>query len=348
MEPGNARQITNWWGYAMKAIVLALFVVFFTQNFVFVPASTVNKLAVCDSSDSCAERVKFLEWKLSLLESRSFHGVQGPIDQKCLQPSTLYEFGLGPKPAAVKGGTYASQTGAAIFAMLSFNDTHPVWSHRMWKWYLERLELNETVSVPDYPHSAEDLLLAYSVVPKSVRGAATAVFSAITPWTESTLHHFGARRIFSVDYNVPAVESGVPITPVSFSQLYSTNEIVQFDSIASFSGVEHDGNGRYGDPLNPTGDLSALKEMWHFLKPGGVLFLGVPLDTADRNVFPWHRLYGPTRLRQLIQPFELLAYVWDGKIHHAEQGQFPVGMFERPTNIQDWQYQPVLVLQKQV
>lgn len=32
-----------------------------------------------------------------------------------------------------------------------------------------------------------------------------------------------------------------------------------FDAIVSFSGLEHDGLGRYGDPLNPYGDLSAMR-----------------------------------------------------------------------------------------
>ena len=340
----------RWLGWCSPRVVLVgLLLAITTTGLVLLPRAPMDTPVVCDACASCQpymERIAFLEWKLSLLRARSFHGVPGPMDQKCLQPSTLWEFGIGAKPAAAAGGTYPSQTGEAIFAMLRFNDTHPVWSARMWEWYRERLRVQQTVSVPDYPHSAEDLLLAYSVAPDSVRGATTAVFSAITPWTESTLHHFGARQIVCVDYNVPMVEGGVPILPRSFAELYASNEIVQFDSIASFSGVEHDGNGRYGDPLNPTGDLSALKEMWHFLKPNGILFLGVPLDAGDRNVFPWHRLYGPGRLARLIAPYRLLAYAWDGKVYHAENGQFPPGMFQRPAGVQDWQYQPVLVLQK--
>ena len=34
------------------------------------------------------------------------------------------------------------------------------------------------------------------------------------------------------------------------------------DVIVSFSSLEHDGQGRYGDPLDPDGDLVAMKELY--------------------------------------------------------------------------------------
>ena len=43
---------------------------------------------------------------------------------------------------------------------------------------------------------------------------------------------------------------------------------IAFDAIVSFSGLEHDGLGRYGDPVNPYGDFSAMREIWLCLKPG--------------------------------------------------------------------------------
>lgn len=35
--------------------------------------------------------------------------------------------------------------------------------------------------------------------------------------------------------------------------------------------------GRYGDPLDPDGDLKAMKLVYSMLKPGGLLFLTVPV-----------------------------------------------------------------------
>jgi hypothetical protein len=38
--------------------------------------------------------------------------------------------------------------------------------------------------------------------------------------------------------------------------------------------VEHDGLGRYGDPINPFGDLESIARARCLLKHGGILFLG--------------------------------------------------------------------------
>lgn len=45
----------------------------------------------------------------------------------------------------------------------------------------------------------------------------------------------------------------------------------KYDIIASFSSVEHAGLGRYGDPLNPAGDLMVSAQLSCMLKPGGLL-----------------------------------------------------------------------------
>ena len=52
-----------------------------------------------------------------------------------------------------------------------------------------------------------------------------------------------------------------------------------------FSGVEHDGMGRYRDPMNPDGDLAAVREMALCLRPGGVLLLAVPTCARDTLFF---------------------------------------------------------------
>jgi hypothetical protein len=41
-----------------------------------------------------------------------------------------------------------------------------------------------------------------------------------------------------------------------------------FDVVLSISSFEHDGLGRYGDPLNPDGDLAAMRSTRRLLKPG--------------------------------------------------------------------------------
>ena len=45
----------------------------------------------------------------------------------------------------------------------------------------------------------------------------------------------------------------------------------KYDVIASFSSMEHAGLGRYGDPINPSGDLMVSAQLSCLLKPGGFL-----------------------------------------------------------------------------
>ena len=51
----------------------------------------------------------------------------------------------------------------------------------------------------------------------------------------------------------------------------------QFDAAISLSSFDHDGLGRYGDPINPDGDLEAMKTVQSVLNEEGLLFLTVPI-----------------------------------------------------------------------
>ncbi|MGB9180439.1 MAG: DUF268 domain-containing protein, partial [Pyrinomonadaceae bacterium] len=64
-------------------------------------------------------------------------------------------------------------------------------------------------------------------------------------------------------------------------------------SIASLSCmhvVEHIGLGRYGDPLDPLGDLKAIKELTRVLARGGSLLFVVPIG-KPKVMFNAHRIY---------------------------------------------------------
>ena len=45
------------------------------------------------------------------------------------------------------------------------------------------------------------------------------------------------------------------------------------------SSFDHDGLGRYGDPINPEGDLQAMQTVASVLRDDGILFLTVPIGT---------------------------------------------------------------------
>jgi hypothetical protein len=71
----------------------------------------------------------------------------------------------------------------------------------------------------------------------------------------------------------PLVE---PLTPEEFSTKFLEGTLPRFDSVVTFSSLEHSGLGRYGDQLNPWGDLITMAKIWCALKPGGLGLIGVP------------------------------------------------------------------------
>ena len=61
-------------------------------------------------------------------------------------------------------------------------------------------------------------------------------------------------------------------------------------SLSCLSVVEHIGLGRYGDPIDPTGDIKACKELSRVLAVGGSLLFVVPVG-KPRVEFNAHRIY---------------------------------------------------------
>lgn len=73
-------------------------------------------------------------------------------------------------------------------------------------------------------------------------------------------------------------------------------------SIASLSCmhvVEHVGLGRYGDTLDPEGDLKAMRELMRVVAPGGTLLFVTPVG-KPRIQFNAHRIYA---YRQIVDCF---------------------------------------------
>lgn len=56
--------------------------------------------------------------------------------------------------------------------------------------------------------------------------------------------------------------------------------------------IEHVGLGRYGDPLDPDGDLKAIRELIRVLAPGGNLLVATPVG-RPRVAFNAHRILRP-------------------------------------------------------
>lgn len=70
-------------------------------------------------------------------------------------------------------------------------------------------------------------------------------------------------------------------------------------SLSCMHVVEHIGLGRYGDPLDPEGDLKAMAELRRVLAVGGQLLFVIPVG-RPRVVFNAHRIYSH---RQVLAAF---------------------------------------------
>jgi hypothetical protein len=111
---------------------------------------------------------------------------------------------------------------------------------------------------------------------------------------------------------------------------------------------------RYGDPINPDGDLEAMARIHRALVPGGFLLLGVPTLSQTIVQGNAHRLYGPDRLGQMLDGFNMLGRVWNGQVFgrwddiESVPKLFPeLGDINMFSDIQwHWQYQNWLILQK--
>jgi SAM-dependent methyltransferase len=82
------------------------------------------------------------------------------------------------------------------------------------------------------------------------------------------------------------------------------------DSVTSLSCMhvlEHIGLGRYGDPLDPDGDLKAIGELVRVLAPGGDLLVATPVG-QPRVAFNAHRVYDHEAFARYFAPLELVEF----------------------------------------
>lgn len=132
---------------------------------------------------------------------------------------------------------------------------------------------------------------------QTVKGGHVLVIGSENPWLEACILAAGASRITTLEYGSitsyhPQVKT---INPSEMREMYLAGKLPLFDAVATFSSVEHSGLGRYGDALNPWGDLQAIARAWCITKPNGELLLGVMTaadDSFGRIEFNAHRLYG--------------------------------------------------------
>jgi Caenorhabditis protein of unknown function, DUF268 len=129
-----------------------------------------------------------------------------------------------------------------------------------------------------------------------IRGSSVLVIGSENPWVEAILLHLGAAKVTTLEYaNLVSKHPKVKtLKPHQFRKQFLDGALESFDGVVSFSSVEHSGLGRYGDALNPWGDILTIARAWCVTKEGGFMYLGLPTGN-DEIKSNWHRIYGLLR-----------------------------------------------------
>jgi len=146
----------------------------------------------------------------------------------------------------------------------------------------------------------------------SIKGKDVAVVGSMEPWWEAVCVAFGAKSVTTIEYNaLDYADTGNVIATTTPAAWLAAP--IAFDAVLSISSIDHDGLGRYNDPLAPDGDL--LSMWWTqsaMVKRTAEAFLlmTVPIgpDTVAWNL---HRRYGKVRLPLLLRGWDVRAkYGW--------------------------------------
>ena len=80
------------------------------------------------------------------------------------------------------------------------------------------------------------------------------------------------------------------------------------ECLSCLSVLEHIGLGRYGDELNPEGDLLAISELKRVLAFGGSLLLVVPIRYEPQLQFNAHRIYSHIQIMEYFSELKLIEF----------------------------------------
>lgn len=160
----------------------------------------------------------------------------------------------------------------------------------------------------NYPQT--DTFLYNALQDHPIKGKNVVIMGSGNPWYEAIAVANECKHCYVIEYQKRYLDH--PMVTYLTVEEYNANPI-QFDTGISISSFEHDGLGRYGDPLNPEGDLQAMNNMKSIIKKDGLLYLAVPTG-MDKVVWNAHRIYGKIRLPLLLKEWELISTYGDLKL----------------------------------
>ncbi|CAD7973601.1 unnamed protein product [Amoebophrya sp. A120] len=186
---------------------------------------------------------------------------------------------------------------SAYFSQVKFNtkrDTPKTWTKEMLQESAEKCRTGRLSGTYGVQPSTK-MFEAFAAAPGTKNGTVLVIGSE-TPWVEACALGAGAKQVITLEYGVihsehPNVKT---MLPGEFLEAWKTGALPKFDVVSSFSSLEHSGLGRYGDALNPWGDVLQVARSWCVTRDGGNLVVGLPAG-ADSLLWTAHRLYGPKR-----------------------------------------------------
>ena len=107
------------------------------------------------------------------------------------------------------------------------------------------------------------------------------------------------------------------------------------ESISCMHTIEHIGLGRYGDPLDPEGDIKAINELKRVVKVGGSVLFVTPIG-IPRIMFNAHRIYSTSMILNffegfILQNFSLVndsqEFISNADLEEGNKQQYGCGCF---------------------
>ena len=134
------------------------------------------------------------------------------------------------------------------------------------------------------------------------------------------------------DYRpAPLHLSGLETNHADLTQLHFESNSIP--SLSYLHTIEHIGLGRYGDPIDPEGDIKACAELSRVLAPGGSLLFVTPVGKEAVIQFNAHRIYTYEKVLALFPTLKLEEFSFV-----PERGTDGVHEHANPTELQSETY----------
>ncbi|GIW22158.1 MAG: hypothetical protein KatS3mg068_1165 [Candidatus Sericytochromatia bacterium] len=109
------------------------------------------------------------------------------------------------------------------------------------------------------------------------------------------------------DYRPAKIKlSGLNCKKADITKLHFENNSI--DSISCMHVIEHVGLGRYGDPIDPKGDIKSINELQRVTKKDGDILFVVPVGKISKIEFNAHRIYSFDHIINLFDKCRLIEF----------------------------------------